>query len=94
MLEIWAKRLSIVEREKFVTLNEEGYSERQIPKKLKFSETAIHQAIVRFRNFGSFQDLYWSRRPRITFQKDNHVMKRMVVRSPTSSSKKLDCFYC
>ena len=60
-----------------------------INKKLRFSKTAIHQAIVRFRNFGSFQDLYWSGRPRITSQKDDHLMKRMVVRSPKSSTKEM-----
>ena len=33
MLETWAKRgLSVVEREKIVNLNEEGYSEKQISK--------------------------------------------------------------
>ena len=43
-------------------------------------------------NFGSFQDLYRSGRPRVTYQTDDHLIKRMVVRSPTSSSKKLDLF--
>ena len=33
------------------------YSERKIAEKLKLSKTAIHQAIVRFRKFESFQDL-------------------------------------
>ena len=46
--------LSVAESAKIVTLNEEGYSERQISKKLKFSKTAIHSAIVKFQNFGSF----------------------------------------
>ena len=55
--------LSVAERAKIVTLNEEGYSERQISKKLKFSKTAIHSAIVKFQNFGSFQDLHSSGRP-------------------------------
>ena len=67
--------LSVVERAKIVTLNEERYSERQ--KKLKFSKTAIHQAIVRFLNFGRFQDLYGSGRPRVTSQKYDHLMKRI-----------------
>ena len=38
--------LTVAERAKSVALNEEGYSERQISKKLKFSKIAIHQAIV------------------------------------------------
>ena len=84
------KGLSVVERVKTVTLNEERCSERQILKKLKFSKTAIHEAIVIFQNFGIFQDLYRSKKAAVTFQKDEHLMKRMVVRSYVSSSKKLD----
>ena len=82
------RELSVVERGKIVTLNEEKYSERKISKVLKFSKTAIHQEIVKFQNF-SFQDLYRFGRPRVTFKKDDHLMKRMVVCSPTSSSKKI-----
>ena len=63
-------------------------------KKMKFSKTAIYQAIVSFRNFGSFQDLYKSERPRVISQKDDHLIKGMVVRSPTISSKKLDRLCC
>ena len=47
--------LSVAETAKSIVLNEEEYSERQISKKLKFSKIAIHQAIVKFRNFGSFR---------------------------------------
>ena len=61
--------LSVVERVKIVTLNEEGYSESQKSKKMKFSKTAICQPIVRFQNFRSFQDLYRSGRPRVTPKK-------------------------
>ena len=83
------RRLSLAERAKSVVLNKEGNSERQISKKLKFSETAIHQAIVKFRNFGSFQDLHTSGRPKVTSRRDEHLIKWMVVRSPTSLSKKI-----
>ena len=33
--------------------------------------------------------MYRSERPRVTSQKDDHLMERMVVRSPTSSTKKM-----
>ena len=87
-------RLLVVERAKIVTLNEERYSEMQISKKLKFNKTAIHQGIVRFRNFGSFQDFYRHGKLWVVSQKDDHRMKRMVVRLPTSSSQKLDRLWC
>ena len=81
--------LSVAERSKIVTLHEEGYSERQISNRVKFCKTAVHQAIVKFRNCGSFQDLHRCGRPRVTSQRDDHLIKRMAVRSPTSSSKKI-----
>ena len=55
--------LLVAKTAKIATLNKEGYSGWQIPKKLKFSKTAVHQAIVKFQNFGSFQDLLRSGRP-------------------------------
>ena len=42
--------LSVAERSKIVTLHEEGYSQRQISNRVKFSKTAVYQAIVKFRN--------------------------------------------
>ena len=33
--------------------------------------------------------MYKSGRPRVTFQKDDYLMKKMVVRSSTSSCKKI-----
>ena len=47
--------LSVAVRSKIVTLHEEGYSERQISNRVKFSKTAVHQAIVKFRNLGVFK---------------------------------------
>ena len=55
--------LSVAERAKSVALNEEGYLKRQIYFKIKFSKTAIHLVMVKFRGFGSFQDLHKSGRP-------------------------------
>ena len=81
--------LSAAESAKSVALNDEGYSERQISKKLKFSKIAVHQANVKFRNFESFQDLHRSGRPKGTSQRDDHLIKWMVVRSPTSLNKKI-----
>ena len=72
--------LSVAERAKSVAWNKEGHSERQISKKLKFSKTAIYQANVKFRNFG---------RPKVISQRNDHLIKWMVVRSPTSLNKKI-----
>ena len=47
--------LSVAERAKIVTVEEEGYLGTQIAKKQKVSETVIHQTTVKFRNFGVFR---------------------------------------
>jgi len=76
-----------VDRSKILILYEEGYTERQISDKLKFSKTAIHQAVARFKRFGSFQDLSRTGRPKVASQRNDHMIKKMVVRSPPTSSK-------
>jgi len=80
--------LSGVDRSKSIILHEKGYSERQISEKLKFSKTAIHQAVTRFKTFGSFQDSSRAGRPKVTNPRDDHRIKKMGVRSPTTLSKK------
>jgi len=80
--------LSGVDRSKSIILHEKGYSERQISEKLKFSKTAIHQAVTRFKTFGSFQDLSRAGGPMVTNPRDDHRIKKMGVRSPTTLSKK------
>ena len=66
-----------------------GYSERRISKKLKLCQKGIHQVIVKFRNLGSIQDLHKSGRSKVTSQRDEHMIKWMVVCSPTSLGKKI-----
>ena len=66
--------LSVVERAKIATLNEEG---------------VLRKANIKKTDFGSFQDLYRSGRPKVTSQKDDHLMMRMVVRLPTCSNKNI-----
>jgi len=86
--------LSGVDRSKSIILNEKGYSERQISEKLKFSKTAIYQAVARFKMFGSFQDLSRAGRPKVTSPRDDHMIKKMGMRSPTTLSKKIDQNCC
>jgi len=76
------KGLSIAKRSKFVTLHEEGYSERPLFRELKFSKTAVDQAVNRFKTFGSFQDLIRAGRPKVTSQRYDHMMQKMVARLP------------
>ena len=77
--------LNQVQRAEIITLYKKGYSERKISAKCYVSKTAIHTAIVNWRLRRNYSDLKRSRRPKKTTVKDNLLIKRMVVRSPTSS---------
>ena len=83
------KLLSEVQRGQIVALHEEGLSERKIAAKLKVSKTAVHQSIKKFKQFGSYKDLHRSGRPKKTTIRDDHLMKRIVTRSPRSSINKV-----
>ena len=83
------KSLSEVQRGQIVALHNEGLSERKITAKLKVSKTAVHQSIKKFKQYGSNKDLHRSGRPRKTTIRDDHLMKRIVTRSPLSSINKV-----
>lgn len=81
--------LSEIQRAQIVILCNEGQSERKISEKLNVSKTAVHQAIVKFKNTGLYSDQKRSGRPRKTTVRDDHLIRRIAVRSPTSSCKKI-----
>ena len=78
-----------MDRSKIVILHEEGCSERQISDKLKLGKTAIHQPVARVKTFGSYQDLSRTCRPKVANQRDDDMIKKMVVHSPTTLSKNI-----
>ena len=49
----------------------------------------MHNALINFKDFGTYSDKKQSGRPRKTTPRDDHLMKRKTVRSPMSSSKKI-----
>ena len=81
--------LSETKRAQIVVLSEEGYSEREISAKMQCSKTAVHTALENFNNYGSYKDLKRSGRPKKTSLRDDLTIKRIAVRSPTSSLKKI-----
>ena len=68
-----------LDRANIVILHDERYSERQISDKPKFSKTAIHQAVARFKTFGSFQDLSRNGRPKVTNRRNDQMIKNVVA---------------
>ena len=83
------KSLTEVQRAQIVILHEEGVFERQIAARLSVSKTGVHQVITKHVSEGIFCDRKRSGRPRKTSISDDNLIRRMVVRSPTSSTKKL-----
>ena len=83
------KSLTEIQRAQIVILHEEIVSERQIAARLSVSKTGVHQAITKHVSEGIFCDIKRSGRPRKTSIRDDNLIRRMVVRSPISSTKKL-----
>ena len=81
--------LSEVQRAQIVALHKEGYSERLISKKMKCSKYAVHNAVVKFQNTGSYSTDKKSGRPRKTTPRVDHVIRKIAVRSPMSSANKI-----
>ena len=81
--------LSEVQRAQTVVRHKEGYSERAISQKIKKSKNAVHNAIVKFRNTGTYSTNQKSGRPPENPPTDDQAIRRIAVRSPTSSFKKI-----
>ena len=72
-----------------VTLSSLKISVRQIEKKPKVSKTqAVHNAIMKYQNEGTFEDSERSCLSRFTSSKDDLLMHKEITRSLISSSKK------
>jgi len=81
--------LSQAQWAQIVILHQEGYNERAISECLAVSKTAVYQAVVKFKNCGFYSDCKRSGRPRKTTWRDDILIKRCVVKSPTCSAKKI-----
>ena len=55
---------------------------------MRYSKVAMHQAIAKFQQDRSHTKKKKTGRPRITTAREDHIMRRIVMRSPTSSMKR------
>ena len=83
------KSLSEVQRAQIVALHGQNLSERLISAQMGCSKTAVHQAIAKYQEDGSYTDRKRSGRPRVSTAREDNLMRRIVMRSPTSSMKKI-----
>ena len=83
------KSLSEVQRAQIVALHGQNLSERLISAQMGCSKTAVHQAIAKYQEDGSYTDRKRSGRQRVSTAREDNLMRRIVMRSPTSSMKKI-----
>ena len=76
-----------VKSAQIAALCKDGLSERNISAKYNVGKTAVYITIVNWRLRRSYSDLKRSGRPKKTPVRNNHLMKRIVVRSPTTTIK-------
>ena len=81
--------LSVAQRAQIVALSKMKLSVRQIGNKLKVSKTAVHYAIQKFKNEGTFADKKRTGRPKIFSPRDKRLMRKIVTRSPMTSGEKI-----
>ena len=84
------RSLAVAQRAQIVILRQEGYSKRAISERFAVSKTAVHQAVVKFKNCGSYSDCKRSGRPRKTTRREDILIKRYVVKSSTCSAKRFE----
>ena len=85
--------LSVTQRAQMVAFSKMKLSERQIGNKLKVSKTAVHNAIQKFKNEGTFADKKRTVCPKIFSPRDKRLMRKIVTRSPRLLEKKFDLSY-
>ena len=83
------KSLSEVQRGQIVALHGQILSERQISAQMGCRKTAVHQVIAKYQQGGSYTDKTKTGRLRVTTAQEDNLMRRIVVRSPISSMKKI-----
>ena len=75
-----------------VVLHKEGHAERLTGERLECSQTAVHQAIVKVKELGTFADAKQIGRPRKTTPRTDILIKRKVMNSPRCSQEHLTRF--
>ena len=72
-----------------MAVHKKGYSEQAISQNIKKSKNAVHNAIVKLWNTRTYSTTQKPSRPRKTTLRDDHAIRRIAARSPTSLSKKI-----
>ena len=80
-----AKELSEGIRGQIIALNNEGFSQRKIVEKIKFSKGAVQRKLERFRDTRSYSTKRRYGRPGATTLKDDQYIKTTSLRDRTAT---------
>ena len=78
-----------VQQNQIVVLHKEGHTECQIGEWLGCSKIAVYQAIVKFKELGTYSDAKQSGCPCKTTSKTDILIQKKVINFPTYSTKKI-----
>jgi IS30 family transposase len=83
------KELSQEKRAQIIALHSHGQSQRQIAASLNVSKTAVHKALVRHAELGTFNSKRRCGRPLVTTSQTDHAIRRAAVKDPTTTSTEI-----
>ena len=73
--------LSSEKRAQIVTLSNLNFSVREIARKVKVSQTAVHNAITKYQNEGIFADRKRSCRPKVTSRREDSLSNEFLQKN-------------
>ncbi len=68
--------LTDIQKGQIQALSEEGYSKREIGRRLEISEKAVRYNLAKLENTGSMENLVRSGRPRVTTVREDRTIVR------------------
>ena len=85
------KNCSLLEVQQYqiVVLLKEGHTERQMGERLGCSKTSVYQAIVKFKELGTYADAKRNGRPGKTAPRTDILIEKKMMNSPTCSANKI-----
>ena len=81
--------LSITQRAQIVALIKIKLYQRQIGEMLKVSKTAVHNAIEKFKNEGTFADRKRTGHHKILSNRNKRLMRKIITCAPITSGEKI-----
>jgi predicted DNA-binding protein (UPF0251 family) len=82
-------KISIENRHCVVVLHEEGYTQQEIATRLHMNQSSVSRLLKKHCESDSLRDKARSGRPRVTSSRDDHMIRRHVIKDPFVSSQSI-----